>query len=156
MSAMSPLLHSIHLILACLWVGGMFFAYMVLRPSAAEILAPPERLQLWRLSFKKFFPWVWMAILFLPLTGFLLSFNLYSSFFHAPAHVLIMFVLYLLMLGIFLYLFYLPYQKLILAVDEQNWSEAASHLAVIRKLVAINLALGLAILLVVNGLIYYL
>lgn len=32
---------TLHLIAAVIWVGGMFFAHMVLRPSAVEKLAPP-------------------------------------------------------------------------------------------------------------------
>jgi uncharacterized membrane protein len=38
----------LHLLSIVVWVGGMFFAYVVLRPSAAEILQPPERLRLWK------------------------------------------------------------------------------------------------------------
>ncbi|MEJ1958254.1 MAG: hypothetical protein WDM70_01360 [Nitrosomonadales bacterium] len=37
----------LHLLAVILWVGGMFFAYVVLRPSAVEILQSPERLRLW-------------------------------------------------------------------------------------------------------------
>jgi uncharacterized membrane protein len=41
------LLVAIHLLAAVFWVGGMAFAYMVLRPAAAAF-APPERLPLWQ------------------------------------------------------------------------------------------------------------
>ena len=37
---------SLHLLAAVVWIGGMFFAYMCLRPSAAAILEPPARLRL--------------------------------------------------------------------------------------------------------------
>ena len=47
---------AIHLLLALLWVGGMFFAYLVLRPVAATELEPPQRLPLWRGVFSRFFP----------------------------------------------------------------------------------------------------
>ena len=39
---------TLHVIAAILWVGGMFFAWMVLRPVAAGQLEPPARLTLWR------------------------------------------------------------------------------------------------------------
>ena len=46
---------AIHALAAVIWVGGMFFAYMVLRPSAGPLEAP-VRLQLWERVFSRFFP----------------------------------------------------------------------------------------------------
>ena len=51
-----PLLIALHLLAAVIWVGGMFFAYMVLRPSAG-LLEPAARLPLWQRVFGHFFPW---------------------------------------------------------------------------------------------------
>lgn len=36
----------LHVLAASVWVGGMFFAYMALRPVAATQLQPPARLGL--------------------------------------------------------------------------------------------------------------
>ena len=36
-----PLLIALHILAAVVWVGGIFFAYMVLRPSAGP-LEPPD------------------------------------------------------------------------------------------------------------------
>jgi putative copper export protein len=44
-----------HTLAAAIWVGGMFFAYMALRPSAGPLEAP-VRLQLWERVFSRFFP----------------------------------------------------------------------------------------------------
>ena len=44
----------LHLLAAVVWVGGMFFAYVALRPAAAQ-LEPPARLTLWVGVFKIFF-----------------------------------------------------------------------------------------------------
>ena len=52
----------IHLLAALVWVGGMFFAYVVLRPVAVEVLEPPQRLRLWEGVFRRFFVWVWVAV----------------------------------------------------------------------------------------------
>ncbi|MBD3634491.1 MAG: hypothetical protein HUJ23_06240, partial [Methylophaga sp.] len=60
----------LHLLAAVIWVGGMFFAYMVLRPTAAGLLPPEQRLPLWSQVFKLFFVWVWIAIIVLLGTGF--------------------------------------------------------------------------------------
>ena len=60
------LLKLIHLLAALIWVGGMFFAYVVLRPAAVEALEPPQRLRLWDAAFRRFFVWVWGAVVVLP------------------------------------------------------------------------------------------
>ena len=33
-----------HILGVTVWVGGMFFAYMALRPASVELLETPERL----------------------------------------------------------------------------------------------------------------
>ena len=46
---------TLHILSAVIWVGGMFAAYMCLRP-AAGLLETSQRLGLWRRFFQKFFP----------------------------------------------------------------------------------------------------
>jgi len=48
---------TLHVLAAVIWVGGMFFAHMVLRPSAGP-LEPAVRLSLWSRVFPRFFFWV--------------------------------------------------------------------------------------------------
>src|SRR3546814_13032296 len=50
----------------------MFFAYGVRRPSVGGIDPPAERPRLWRRVFARFFPWVWAAVLALPVSGYAL------------------------------------------------------------------------------------
>lgn len=38
-----PLAITLHVLSAVVWVGGMFFAWMALRPVAASLLEPPPR-----------------------------------------------------------------------------------------------------------------
>ena len=71
---------SIHMLASIIWVGGMFFAYMFLRPVAAEMLEPPIRLQLWSAVFARFFKWVWPIIILLPITGYLMIFKNWDGF----------------------------------------------------------------------------
>src|SRR5574340_509670 len=59
----------LHLLSVVVWVGGMFFAYMALRPVAASVLEPPQRLALWAGVFGKFFPWVWASVVLILLSG---------------------------------------------------------------------------------------
>ena len=62
-------LYSLHVLAAVIWVGGMFFAWMVLRPAAVSALQAPERLKLWAEVFRRFFRWVWATVLVLPISG---------------------------------------------------------------------------------------
>ena len=59
----------IHLLASVIWVGGMFFAFQILRPSAAA-MEPQARLKLWAGVFQRFFPWVWVSVLALLVSGY--------------------------------------------------------------------------------------
>jgi len=48
------IVYALHLLAAIVWVGGMFFAHLVLRPAAME-LEPAQRLALWLRVFDRFF-----------------------------------------------------------------------------------------------------
>ena len=66
---MLVLLLALHLLAALFWVGGMAFAYWVLRPAAGP-LDPPLRLPLWRRVFGIFLPWVGVSIAVLLGSGY--------------------------------------------------------------------------------------
>jgi len=132
----------IHLLAALIWVGGMFFAYVVLRPAAVEILNPPERLSLWRSVFRRFFIWVWIAIVVLLVSGLYMIY-LYGGMQAVPPFIHAMLALGLLMIVIYSYVFFACYSKLSLLVSEERWKEAGDVLGRIRKLVLLNLLLGL-------------
>lgn len=136
------LLKLVHLLSVVIWVGGMFFAYMVLRPVAAEVLQPPERLQLWNKVFSHFFKYVWGTILFI-LTSGLYMMHLYGSMSAVPYFVHIMLLLGLTMMVIFGYVFYAQYKKFSRAAAAKEWPQAGAILATIRKLIATNLSLGI-------------
>jgi uncharacterized membrane protein len=140
----------IHLLSALVWVGGMFFAYVVLRPAAGA-LDPPQRLQLWAAVFGRFFPWVWAAIILLLLTGYWMVINIFGGFASSGVHIHIMHAVGLLMMLLFLHLFFAPYRRLKQAVDAAEWPEAGRRLAQIRLIVAINLSLGLIVVIVAAG-----
>ncbi len=56
------LAYSLHLLAALTWVGGMFFAWMILRPAAVTALEGPARLKLWVECFNGFLSgcgWLW-------------------------------------------------------------------------------------------------
>ena len=131
----------IHLLSVLVWVGGMFFAYVVLRPAAVETLEPPPRLRLWDSVFTRFFKWVWGAIGALLASGLYLI-HLYGGMGGVGMHVHVMLMLGVAMIAIYGYVFFALYRSLHLHVANQRWKEAGEMLAKIRKMVGINLALG--------------
>ncbi|NOZ36791.1 MAG: hypothetical protein GXP11_01750 [Gammaproteobacteria bacterium] len=142
---LTPLLLSLHVLTAVIWVGGMFFAHQCLRPVAASLLEPPLRLAQWVGVFGRFFPWVWVCVIVLPISGYSLLFMLFGSMGHAPLYVHIMNGIGLLMIAIYLFVYFVPYQKLKEAVIIEAWPEGAAQLARIRFLIGVNLSLGLIV-----------
>lgn len=137
----------LHVLGVVVWVGGMFFAYMALRPVAASVLEPPQRLTLWTGVFGKFFPWVWVSVALILLTG--LHMLALIGGMGAPHYAMAMLALGVLMMLIFAHVFFNPYKKLKRAVGEQNWKAGGAALAQIRMLIGINLSLGLLTIAVV-------
>lgn len=138
----------LHLLSIVVWVGGMFFAYVVLRPSAAAVLPPPERLRLWDSVFSNFFNWVWAAIFLVLVSGFYMIYLL-GGFAQVPLYINLMLLLGSVMMLIFVYVFfrcYVPFNQL---VGKQDWPGAGAMLATIRKLVAVNTTIGLLTIAVV-------
>ena len=132
----------LHLLAAVVWVGGMFFAAMVLRPATVRVLQAPERLLLWLDVLKTFFLWVGLAILLLLLTGYGMVFGGMGGFAGAPAYVHIMHGTGLLMVAVFAHLVAAPFKRFRAAVGAEQWPEGAEHLQSVRRLVLINLGLG--------------
>ena len=73
------LLVALHVLAAVVWVGGMFFAYMVLRHSLGP-LEPAARIALWYRIFYRFLPWVWASVTLLLLSGYSMLFLHFGGF----------------------------------------------------------------------------
>jgi len=129
----------LHVLSDIVWIGGMFLAYVCVRPAAAEVLEPPQRLRLWTGIFQRFFPWVWACVALLVLTGFTMMGQLGK----VPAYVMVMTLIGLVMAAIFVYIVFVPFSRLKTAVAAQDWKSAGPALNRIRMLVGTNLALGL-------------
>jgi uncharacterized membrane protein len=136
------LLVALHVLAAVVWVGGMFFAYLVLRPSTGP-LEPALRLALWQRVFDRFFPWVWASIAALLISGYAMLFAHFDGFAGAPLHIHVMQVTGILMMLIFLHLYFAPWRRFSRAVETGALQDAGAALNQIRRIVAINLVLGL-------------
>ncbi len=146
---------ALHVLSVMVWVGGMFFAYMFLRPAAASELEPPIRLRLWRTVFSRFFPWVWAAIILVPLTGIMLTAP-WQGFTNAPLYIHIMTTLGSIMILIFLHVFFAPFKRIKRCLDEDDIPGAAQQLNTIRKLVGINTLIGVITIAVATAGKFYL
>ena len=135
-----------HVLGVVVWVGGMFFAYMALRPVAASVLEPPQRLTLWAGVFGKFFPWVWLSVASILLTGLHMVVKLGAA---TPLYALVMLALGTLMMLLFGHVYYVPYARLKRAVGAQDWPAGGAALGQIRTLIGVNLSLGLLTIVVV-------
>jgi uncharacterized membrane protein len=136
------ILVALHALAAVAWVGGMFFAYMVLRPSAGP-LEPRLRLALWQRVFGRFFPWVFASIAVLLASGYAMLFLHFGGFKGAGLHIHLMQATGILMMLLFLHLFFSPWRKFSRAVEAGEFDSAAQALNQIRRIVAINLVLGI-------------
>lgn len=144
---MIPLLISLHLLGVLFWVGGIVFAYTVLRPATGP-LEPPVRLALWRRVFARFIPWVGIAITAILVGGYGLVFALYGGFKGLPLYINVMQGTGLLMVLLYLHFVAAPYRRFKTAVDAGVWPEAARNLNQMRIIVGINAILGVFTLIV--------
>jgi uncharacterized membrane protein len=138
------LLLALHVLAATIWVGGMFFAYAMLRPAAGA-LEPAVRLALWRGVFGRFFPWVWASVVALLASGFAMILVYLGGFRGLGAHIQVMMTLGILMVLIFFHLYFVPWRRFRAAVERNDLPAAGRNLEQIRLIVAVNLVLGLIV-----------
>lgn len=140
----------LHVLAATVWVGGMFFALVCLRPAAAELDAA-LRTRLWAGVLTRFFPWVWLAIVVLLVTGLWMTFEVLGGMKTAGPHVHLMLGLGLLMMGLAGHVYFAPLKRLQHAVAASHWTDAGKRLHQIRILIAVNLALGIVVVALGSG-----
>jgi uncharacterized membrane protein len=130
----------LHVLSVTVWVGGMFFAHFCLRPAMSD-LSPQLRLPLWEAVFARFFMWISVAIiLILASGGYLLS---HFGGAQAPWPIQAMAGLGVVMMLIFGHIRFALYPRLRRAVQAQKWPDGARAINGIRRLVTVNLVLGI-------------
>lgn len=128
-------LKAVHLLSAVIWVGGMFFAYLVLRPSLS-VLEPAQRIALHQQVFRRFFLFVWHAIPLLILSGLGIIVFVYGGMAGVRWNIHLMLLLGLIMTGVFMAIYFGPYRTF-------RAAPGPASLDSIRKLIGVNLVLGL-------------
>ena len=132
----------LHTLAAVVWIGGMFFAHMMLRPSVGP-LDPGPRLELWGRVLGRFFPWVWAAIVLLLASGYAMIFGVFAGFRGIGLHIHLMQGIGIIMMLLFFHLYFAPWRRFRRALAAPDYPAAAAQLGQIRLIVTINLVLGL-------------
>jgi uncharacterized membrane protein len=144
------LLKTVHVLSIILWVGGMIFAELFLRPALAA-LAPPERLRMAQAVLARFFAAVlWASVLVLGsgvwMIGRVAKAAVQSGgSFSMPLSWTVMASLGVLMVALFGHIRFVLYPRFTAAVAAADWPLAADRLQRLRLWVRVNLVLGIVI-----------
>ena len=142
---------ALHVLSAVIWVGGMFFAYMAMRPAVVEVIEASQRGALWCHTLSRFFKWVWVAVILLLVTGYWMIFSAFGGMAGAGWHIHAMQTLGLVMMLLYFHVYFAPFRRLKQAVANQDPQEGGRQVGKIRKLVGINLVLGLIVVAIGSG-----
>lgn len=146
------ILKTVHLLSIIVWLGGMAFAHFFLRPALQQ-LEPPQRLMLMREVLQRFFAVVLVIIAAVLLSGIGMMGLVHSmaaqagAKFSMPVSWMVMAVLGLAMMAVFGHIRFALFKRLDQAVNAKDWPAGGKALGQIRQLVALNLALGVVIVL---------
>ncbi|AZL67365.1 CopD family protein [Pseudomonas oryziphila] len=143
--------YTLHVLAALVWVGGMFFAWLILRPATVAALEGPARLRLWVEVFQRFFRWVWLAVAILAISGVAMIHLRFAGFETAPRYVQVMIGGGIVMFALFMRIQSLLLPELRTAVQAEDWAAGAGVLGRIRRMVGVNLAIGLAVVAVASS-----
>lgn len=139
----------LHVLFAVIWVGGMFFAYLCLRPAVAELSAE-VRSALWGRVLGRFFGWVALAVPVMLGSGLWMA-QVEGGLVNADLRVHLMFGVGILMMLLFGHVYFAPYRRLQRALAASDVQAAVKQIGTIRKLVALNLSLGIAVVLIATA-----
>lgn len=137
---MPALMKLLHVLASIAWLGGISFMLFALRPAAAELLTPPQRLPLMAQTLQRFFALVWASIVILLLTG--LAMLLAVGMKNAPAGWHAMLGIGLVMFALFGHIYFGPFRRLKQAVSAADWPEGGRRIGQIATLAQIILVLG--------------
>jgi len=137
---MPVLMKFLHIAAAIVWLGGISFKLVALRPAASAQLAPPRRLPPMAGVQQNFFKLVWLAVGLLLLTG--LAMLPAVGMKTAPLGWHVMFGIGLLMFALFGHLCFGPCRRLKLKVAATDWPEGGRRGGQIATSASLALAPG--------------
>ena len=131
-----------HVLGVVVWVGGMFVLHFAVRPSAARLTDPSARLTFLSSALGRFMAWAALAIVFVLGSG-LAMILIGGGFRNAHLSVHLMFAVGLVMMAVYLHIRFAPFKRMRTAVMAGDWATAGANLDMVRKMVLINLVLGI-------------
>ena len=134
----------LHVLAVMFWLGGMAFVHTALRPALTEVLEPPQRLSLLAVILRRFFAAVTLAIVVIFGSGAALIAASPGVATRPTTHAMI--GLAVVMTLVFAFIRWRPYPALRSAVASGTWPAGAAAAALIRRLVAFNLLVGIVII----------
>ena len=148
-------LKAFHLLGVVVWIGGMAFMLFCLRP-AARVLEPPARIALMHAAIRRFLAVVAVAIAVIFVCGAAMVAIAWSAAsraglrFNMPLDWYVMVALFFVMLAVFLHVRLPLFARVERAMAAEAWPDAGAALGAIRWEVAINLVLGIFVVVIVR------
>lgn len=139
-----------HLIAINIWVGGMFFIIIVLG-KVVSTLEEPEQQVFWQGTLKRFFFWVWLAVIGLLGTGIGMILYRFGSIDYTPWYVLVMASLGISMAVLFMVIYFIYYKNFEREFKAGNIDGSRRQLRIIRGLGILNMILGFCVVVVIGG-----
>ena len=140
----------LHLVAINVWVGGTFFAIVILGRAITNISAA-QQLALWQLVLQRFFNWAWIAVFILLISGTWMVNSIYGGFDTIPVYIILMGLIALLMISVFIYIYFFPYRQYKLLLQMNDIDSCIRKLAVIRFAGTINMILGICVVVVIGS-----
>lgn len=137
---MYSLLKFLHLAAGVVWLGGMAFMLLALRPSLSALESPAQRLPLLATVLRRFFALVWIAIVALLASGFYMLGHAGAQATPAGWHA--MAGIGTLMCLVFGHLYFALYRPMVRAIAVADWPAAGRRANTIARLVMVNFVLG--------------
>lgn len=130
----------IHMLGVIVWLGGMFFAHVCLRPAAAALLPPPQRLPLLAAVLGRFFNAVTIAVVAILGSGLWRFAELGAA--PVPWAWQAMSGIGTAMIVIYVLIVLRFHPRLKAAIAAEDWPAGGAAMNAIRPLVLVNLILG--------------
>ena len=149
-------LKAVHLLAVIGWLGGMFFMLLCLRPAVHEVLEAPPRIRLMHATLRRFLRIVGIAVLLILASGAAMIAMAWRDraaaglAFNMPLDWYAMVGLFFAMLAIYLHVRLPLFARVTRGLAAERWPDAGAALNAIRWEVAINLVLGIFIVVLVR------
>ena len=131
-----------HIIAVIIWIGGMFFTLFVLKPNLEKI--EDKKLEFMKSIMDKFFPFVWISIILLFITG-----DYYAKYFINNTFFDVKLFIYFIMVIIFSYIYFGLYKKIPYTKNKPPVFMKIS------KLITLNFVLGLTVIFLIETVRYF-